>query len=66
VYCDDAKQMMKFYSALHRNILDVFNEYGVQIMTPNYEADTEQLKIVPKDQWYTPPAQETPGDTGKS
>jgi len=56
VYSDDASQMMPQYSALHRNILDVFNEYGVQIMTPNYERDTDQPKIVPKDHWYAPPA----------
>jgi len=60
VYCDDALQMMRLYTALHRNILDVFNEYGVQIMTPNYEHDTEQPKLVSKDQWYAPPAQAEP------
>lgn len=32
-------------SELHKNISDVFNENKVQIMTPNYEADTEDLKI---------------------
>lgn len=62
VYCDDALQMMQLYTALHRNILDVFNEYGVQIMTPNYEHDTEQPKVVSKDQWYAPPAQAEPPD----
>ena len=56
VYCDRPNDMTKFYTLLSRNILDVFNEYGVQIMTPAYMADTEQPKIVPKDQWYTSPA----------
>jgi len=56
IYCEDARQMMRLYSALHRNILDVFNEYNIQIMTPNYEQDTPQPKTVPKDQWYAPPA----------
>ena len=37
VYCTDVPAMMRLYTALHRNILDVFNEYGVQIMTPAYE-----------------------------
>jgi hypothetical protein len=41
---------------MHRNILDVFNEYGVQIMTPAYEGDPDQLKVVPRDQWYPAPA----------
>jgi len=56
VLSDKPLQMPATYSALHRNIQDVFNEYGVQIMTPNYENDPEQPKIVPKDQWYTAPA----------
>jgi hypothetical protein len=41
---------------MHRNILDVFNEYGVQIMTPAYEGDPPEPKLVPKDKWFTPPA----------
>ncbi len=36
VYCGDAHDMFPLYTALHRNIQDVFNEYGVQIMTPAY------------------------------
>ncbi|GJL60905.1 MAG: mechanosensitive ion channel protein [Nitrospirales bacterium] len=56
VYCDRPFYMMDLYTGLNQNILDVFNEYGVQIMTPAYMADPEQLKIVPKDQWYTTPA----------
>jgi small-conductance mechanosensitive channel len=55
-HCHDAHAMMPLYTALHRNILDLFNEYGVQIMTPSYESDPQQLKVVPKDQWYTAPA----------
>jgi hypothetical protein len=47
---------MALYSALHRNILDVFNEYGVQIMTPAYEGDPEQPKVVPPESWYPAPA----------
>ena len=56
VYCDDPTRMLTFYSALHQNIQDVFNEHGVQIMTPSYVADTPNPKIVSKDAWYTPPA----------
>jgi small-conductance mechanosensitive channel len=43
-------------SDLHANIQDVFNEHGVQIMAPNYEADPEQPKVVPKEKWYAAPA----------
>jgi small-conductance mechanosensitive channel len=52
VYCNDAQAMTSLYTALHRNILDVFNEHGVQIMTPAYEGDPAQPKIVPKEQWF--------------
>lgn len=44
-------------SMLHANIQDVFNEYGVQIMSPHYLGDPQQEKSVPKARWYAPPAQ---------
>ncbi len=56
VYTRSARRMNQLYSDLHRQILDVFNEYGVQIMTPAYEADTPEPKLVPKEQWFAPPA----------
>jgi small-conductance mechanosensitive channel len=59
-YCGDAHAMLPLYTALHRHILDIFNEYGVQIMTPAYRGDPEQPKLVPKAQWYAAPA--SPGD----
>ncbi|WPK02859.1 MULTISPECIES: mechanosensitive ion channel family protein [Pseudomonas] len=43
-------------SLLHANIQDVFNEYGVQIMSPHYLGDPEQPKWVPKEQWHTAPS----------
>ncbi|WP_300318637.1 mechanosensitive ion channel domain-containing protein [Accumulibacter sp.] len=56
-YCRDARTMQNVNAELQRNILDVFNEYAVQIMTPNYETDTPQPKLVGKDQWYVAPAE---------
>ncbi len=56
VYCDNARAMAATYTALHRNVLDLFNEYGVQIMTPAYEGDPEVPKLVPKEQWFSAPA----------
>lgn len=56
VYTDKPNEMIETYSKLHRNIQDAFNEYGVQIMSPNYRGDPAQPKIVPKDQWYAAPA----------
>lgn len=43
-------------SQLHASIQDIFNEHGVQIMSPQYIADPAQPKIVPPDQWYAAPA----------
>jgi len=55
-FCHDTSRMASIYSALHANIQDVFNEYGVQIMSPNYEADPARPKVVPREQWYAAPA----------
>jgi len=55
-YTNEPRRILATYSDLHRNILDVFNEYGVQIMTPAYEGDPEQPKLVPRDQWFVSPA----------
>ena len=56
VYCSDPKRLLELYSDLHANILDVFNEYGVQIMTPAYMGDPAQPKIVPRSEWFAAPA----------
>ena len=55
-YCADASAMIQVFKELHRNILDIFNEYGVQIMTPAYEGDPDQRKVVPRENWYAAPA----------
>jgi small-conductance mechanosensitive channel len=44
-------------STLHANIQDVFNRYGVQIMSPQYFEDPAEPKLVPPEKWYTAPAQ---------
>lgn len=56
VYVDKPAHRFHRYAELHRNILDVFNEYGVAIMTPTYIADPEDPKLVPVDRWYEAPA----------
>jgi small-conductance mechanosensitive channel len=56
VYVDDPHGMATRYSELHKNVLDAFNEYGVQIMTPAYEGDPDQPKVVAKEQWFAQPA----------
>jgi small-conductance mechanosensitive channel len=41
---------------LHRHVQDVFNEHGVQIMSPHYVADPPAPKVVEKSGWFAPPA----------
>ncbi len=55
-YCDQPHRVPEVYSELHRNVLDVFNEHSVAIMTPAYVADPEEPKFVPKARWYEAPA----------
>lgn len=55
-YVTAPQAMVQTYSELHQNILDAFNEAGVQIMSPHYENDPSGVKVVPKEKWYVPPA----------
>ena len=49
-------------AALHANIQDAFNEFGVQIMVPAYEGDPGEPKVVPPSRWFDAPA--TPEGVG--
>ena len=53
---EQRRARVEVLSELHAHIQDVFNEYGVQIMSPNYEADPEAPHVVPKEKWYEAPA----------
>jgi hypothetical protein len=46
--------ILALYAAMHRNILDVFNACGVQIMTPAYEGDPSEPKVAPPETWHAP------------
>jgi small-conductance mechanosensitive channel len=49
IYIRDADSMPRIYSELHQNVQDVFNEEGVEIMSPHYQAvrDGNQITIPP-------------------
>jgi small-conductance mechanosensitive channel len=55
-YSRDAAQLLQLYSMLHQNILDAFNEHGVQIMSPHFFAQPERSVVVSKDRWFAAPA----------
>jgi len=49
-------QRPEVLSELHAHTQDVFNEYGVQIMSPHFLANPPQAAVVPKEKWFAPPA----------
>ena len=58
VHVDWPAQRPAILSALHANIQDAFNEYGVQIMSPHFENQPHAAVLVPKDQWRPAPAKD--------
>ena len=57
---DEPHLRAELLNTLHASILDVFNEQGIQIMSPHYITDPETPKVVPKERWYPPPVNNTP------
>ena len=53
---EQPRQRAALLSELHGSIQDVFNEYGVQIMSPHYLADPEEPQVVPRAKWFAAPA----------
>jgi small-conductance mechanosensitive channel len=43
-------------NTLHGHIQDVFNEYGVQIMSPHFVLQPAASVVIPKEEWRPPPA----------
>ncbi len=56
VHLDRPETRIRILSDLHANIQDVFNEYGVQIMSPHFMAQPAENVWVPRAQWYPAPA----------
>jgi small-conductance mechanosensitive channel len=56
VHIDRPEQRFFALSELHGHIQDVFNEYGVQIMSPNFVSQPDQKVWVPEQDWYAAPA----------
>jgi len=50
------EERVRVLSDLHAQIQDAFNEFGVQIMSPNFEAQPEKPVLVPHDKRAPPPA----------
>ena len=55
-HVDQPQDRMDSLSELHGHIQDVFNEHGVQIMSPHFMNQPDDKVWVPPNDWYTPPA----------
>jgi small-conductance mechanosensitive channel len=53
---EEPRPRAEVMNALHQNVQDVFNEYGVQIMSPHYLGDPAEAKVVPPAKWRPAPA----------
>jgi small-conductance mechanosensitive channel len=58
VSLEDPPQRIFVLSELRTHIQDLFNEYGVQILSPHYLQDPPKKVVVPKEQWFAAPAAE--------
>jgi small-conductance mechanosensitive channel len=55
-HIERAEMRFQVLSDLHAQIQDAFNEFGVQIMSPNFEAQPERPVLVPRSAWHAAPA----------
>jgi len=55
---EQAETWFAVQSELHARIQDVFNEYGVQIMSPHFMMQPDNAVVVPKTGWYAAPAKQ--------
>jgi small-conductance mechanosensitive channel len=52
---ESAERRGDVLSRLHGHIQDVFNENGIQIMSPNFSTQPQSPVLVPKAEWHRPP-----------
>lgn len=48
----DVPHFLEITSQLHANIVDRFNESGVQIMSPHFVIQPDKSFVVPKENWF--------------
>ncbi|WP_348946139.1 mechanosensitive ion channel family protein [Chitinibacter sp. FCG-7] len=63
---DEPRRRLEILSDLHATIQDVFNTYGVQIMSPHYRGDPPEAKIIAPEQWSPAPAGQTAPPSGST
>ncbi|HUN67165.1 MAG TPA: mechanosensitive ion channel family protein [Burkholderiales bacterium] len=53
---DEPLERPYIMTRLHGNVQDLFNEHGVQILSPHYMTQPPEAVVVDKRNWYAPPA----------
>jgi small-conductance mechanosensitive channel len=61
-HLEEGESRAAVLSELHAQIQDAFNEHGAQIMSPHFEAQPKKPVLVPKSEWYAPPASQPPSE----
>ena len=59
-HMDKPLERVPVLSALHANIQDQFNTYGVQIMSPHFVMQPSNNVVVPAENWHAAPATPDP------
>lgn len=62
----DAARRLIMLSELHSQIVDVFNEYGVQIMSPHFEEQPAAEIVIPQGGWSPAPAPQSADTRGSA
>ncbi|HRL77068.1 MAG TPA: mechanosensitive ion channel [Candidatus Accumulibacter phosphatis] len=60
-HMDKPLERVPVLSALHANIQDQFNTYGVQIMSPHFVVQPAGNVVVPRESWHAAPAEPEAG-----
>jgi small-conductance mechanosensitive channel len=55
-YVDRPLERVRTVSRLNAAIQDLFNEHGVQIMSPHFRNQPDAPVVVPRDRWFAAPA----------
>lgn len=50
------RQRAEVLNRLHQQIIDVFNEYEVQITSPHFVQEPANSHVIPKEEWHRAPA----------
>ncbi|RZT10864.1 Mechanosensitive ion channel [Duganella sp. CF402] len=56
VTAEAPRQRADVLNRLHQNIIDVFNEYGVQMTSPHFMQEPPSPHVIPKEEWHRAPA----------